>query len=72
MKAILFMVSMLSAGDSVYVCSGKASTKYHKVEFCRGLETCTTKISSVSLKAAVDSLKRTPCFVCFKRKKKAG
>ena len=52
------------ADSLVYLCKGSFSYAYHKSKACKGLETCSTRIDSLS----VDSAKfmgRTPCGFCY-------
>lgn len=56
-----------SQGSKVYVCTGTRSQCYHRVETCRGLESCRGEIRLVTLKAA-QSLGRRECKMCYKKK----
>ena len=68
MKTLLlsFVASMLMAAsssttsDTVYLCNGKSSKKYHLKEDCRGLNNCSTKIEKTTLKVAKEK-GRTLC-----------
>ena len=63
---ISFVVSLMLATsapvatDTVYICNGQYSKKYHLIENCRGLNNCSTKVEKVTLKAAKDK-GRTLC-----------
>jgi hypothetical protein len=46
--------------NSVYICNGKSSKKFHYKINCRGLSNCSTKIELVSL-ADAKKLGRTVC-----------
>ncbi len=52
----------------VYVCIGGSSKRYHKSEMCKGLDNCQANIKKVTLSYAEDTLKRTPCKICYKIK----
>ena len=49
--ALVTAASQIST-DTVYICKGKSSKKYHLKKNCRGLSNCSTDISEVSLEAA--------------------
>lgn len=46
--------------NTVYLCMGKGSKKYHYRKNCRGLSNCSTKIHEVTLKKAKE-MGRTLC-----------
>lgn len=52
----------------VYVCTGGSSKRYHKTSSCKGLDNCKGTIKKVSLSYAEDTMKRTPCKICYKKK----
>ena len=68
MKSLLlsFIVSvMLSTSsspttDTVYICNGPQSTRYHLKENCSGLNRCSTEVQKVTIKQAKDK-GRTLC-----------
>ena len=49
--------------ESVYICTGETSTKYHSDPDCRGLSRCSGEIEEVSEEEAED-MGRTPCKIC--------
>lgn len=53
-----------STGESVYICTGESSTKYHSDPDCRGLSRCSGEIEEVSEEEA-DDMGRTPCKICY-------
>ena len=66
-KNLIFVGGMFLALTSfslnvsdVYICKGPNSTKYHYKKDCRGLNSCSTDIYSVSMSNAKDS-GRTLC-----------
>ncbi len=50
----------------VYVCTGGSSKRYHKTSQCRGLENCSKNIKKVTLSYAEETMKRTPCKICYR------
>jgi len=78
-RYILPLILMLVAGnfssdvysesseeEIVYVCAGRSSTCYHRIETCRGLKTCSTDVRQVALRAA-QILGRRQCKICYKK-----
>lgn len=55
-----------AAETYVYVCTGGSSKRYHKSERCKGLDNCKATIKKVTLSYAEDTMKRTPCKICYK------
>lgn len=51
--------------ENVYICNGGSSKKYHKIEKCRGLSNCSTKIEKIKKDAAIKK-GRTACKICYK------
>ena len=58
--ALFFFTLNQKNEDKVFICKGTASTKYHLKMDCKGLDLCTTNISTISKEKAND-LKRTLC-----------
>lgn len=54
-----------SESTMVYICTGKASKRYHRTDECRGLDSCTGTIQLVAIEKA-RKLGRTPCRICYK------
>ena len=50
--------------ESVYICTGETSTKYHCDPDCRGLSRCSGEIEEVSEEEA-ENMGRTPCKICY-------
>lgn len=50
--------------QTVYICTGGSSTRYHATSKCRGLSRCGGKIIGVS-KATAEDMGRTPCQICY-------
>ena len=72
MKYIMIFVTLsilVSCSDTVYICSGRYSKRYHKTASCEGLRNCGGKIEKVS-KEAIDSTFRTPCHICYSIKER--
>lgn len=57
-----------AAEAQVYICTGGSSKRYHKHNYCKGLDNCKGTVKKVSLSYAEDTLKRTPCKICYKKK----
>jgi hypothetical protein len=55
----------MSESDTVYICTGKYSTKYHRYDSCRGLNNCQSTIKSVTIETAKGTYKRVACRVCW-------
>lgn len=51
-------------GETVFICSGSTSKRYHSDPDCRGLSNCTGEIEEVSEEEAED-MGRTPCQICY-------
>lgn len=63
--AISFSFLACTTSDSVYVCTGPQSRRYHKSASCKGLRNCSRKIKKISLEQA-KMLHKTPCHICYK------
>ncbi|WP_188360988.1 hypothetical protein [Flavobacterium orientale] len=52
--ALLLLTLLLTSGstEKVYICNSKNATKYHKKEFCRGLNACKKETVKVTLQEA--------------------
>lgn len=50
--------------NTVYICTGPNSKRYHSHSDCRGLDRCSEEIVAVTVSKA-QSLGRTPCKVCY-------
>lgn len=50
--------------ETVYICTGGYSKKYHSSQSCRGLDNCRGQVIEVSLYDAVNKYDRTPCKIC--------
>ncbi len=51
--------------DSVFVCSGSSSEKYHATGTCRALSTCKGTLKKMPVAEATQA-RKTPCKVCIK------
>ena len=69
---LLLLISILlsSCSDSVYVCMGSFSRRYHKTESCDGLRNCGGRIEKVC-KEEAESMYRTPCHICYTIKERS-
>ena len=52
-----------SASETVYICTGPKSARYHLTPKCKGLKRCSGSIKAVPLSKARE-MGRTPCHVC--------
>jgi len=50
----LFLSTHPPLEDNVYICKGKSSKRYHLKKSCRGLSSCKSGVSEVTLKKAKD------------------
>lgn len=50
----------------VYVCAGSSASCYHRIENCRGLSLCASKVTTVSERSA-QILGRRQCKICYKK-----
>lgn len=50
-------------GNTVYICTGNSSNKYHADSKCRGLGGCKGSIKAMSKDEAI-KMGRTPCGIC--------
>lgn len=49
---------------TVYICTGRSSTRYHATKKCRGLCNCGGTIREVTIEQA-ERMGRTPCKICY-------
>ncbi len=61
----LFASPLYKTETKVYVCLSGTAYAYHDNKSCRGLRQCTHEIVEVTIKYAVDSLRRRPCGYCY-------
>lgn len=69
MKTLILFLSLTltkpqTKTDSVYLCMGPQSHSYHKIEYCKGLKHCSTKLKKVSLDDAIKKYHRMACGYC--------
>lgn len=50
--------------QTVYICTGKSATTYHKTNKCRGLSRCSGDIKQVTIDKA-KSMNRRACKICY-------
>lgn len=50
--------------QTVYICTGSSSKRYHATKQCRGLNSCSGTIKLVTVKEAID-MGRTACKICY-------
>ena len=64
---VTFMCCAFAANENsntVYICTGPQSKRYHKTADCRGLRSCSKEIRKVTLEYA-KKIGRTPCGYCY-------
>lgn len=71
--SLLLAITPISFGDfshhlstndnTVYICTGNSSKKYHANSKCRGLGGCKGSIKAISKEEAI-KMGRTPCKIC--------
>ena len=70
-KALFFAVAAMSAtapqAETVYICHGPKSHRYHKTPKCKGLCRCSTELKQVTISEA-EKMQFTPCKICHKRR----
>ncbi len=62
-----------AAGDEeeyVWICTGRDSQCYHRIENCRGLSLCSGSLKKVTLKTA-QTIDRRECRICYKQNNSA-
>ena len=59
-----FFAANLQGENTVYICTGPNSKRYHSHSDCRGLGKCSGEIKEVSISKA-ESMGRTPCKWCY-------
>lgn len=72
-KIIWIIIGALSLGlntlrvnqRSVFICVSTGAYAYHKDTKCRGMKNCTHTIKEISIKYAVDTLRKKPCGYCY-------
>lgn len=55
--------SLSTNDNTVYICTGNSSNKYHANSKCRGLGGCKGSIKAISKEEAI-KMGRTPCGIC--------
>lgn len=58
-----FSDSLSTNDNTVYICTGNSSKKYHANSKCRGLGGCKGSIKAISKEEAI-KMGRTPCAIC--------
>jgi uncharacterized protein YceK len=51
-------------GETVYICTGGYSKRYHATRSCKGLRNCGGTIKAISIEDA-EEMGRTPCRICY-------
>lgn len=50
--------------QTVYICTGRSATVYHKTSKCRGLNRCSGSVKEVTIEKA-KSMNRRACKICY-------
>ena len=61
----LIDIYTVSDSDTVYICTGKASKRFHASDTCEGIMQCTKKILSMT-RADAEKRHRTFCHKCYR------
>ena len=54
----------IAPGDTVFVCTGSASKRFHAAENCTGLTSCTKDVLSLT-RAEAELQRRSHCHICI-------
>ena len=63
-KSGLYSTKPQTDKESVYICTGPQSKRYHRTTYCRGLKSCSDDIEAVDVETA-EKKGRTPCGICY-------
>ena len=61
----LIDITTVSDSDTVYICTGKASKRFHSSDSCEGIMQCTKKIMAMT-RADAEKRHRTFCHKCYR------
>lgn len=61
----LIDITAVSDSDTVYICTGKASKRFHSSDTCEGIMQCTKDIMPVT-RADAEKRHRTFCHKCYR------
>ena len=61
----LIDIYTVSDSDTVFICTGKASKRFHSSDSCEGIMQCTKKILSMT-RAEAEKRHRTFCHKCYR------
>ena len=62
--AMFVLTTATAKADNVYICTGHSATKYHKVQNCRGLNSCSGEVKAVT-EATAKNNGREKCLICY-------
>ena len=58
-------ITTVQPTDTVYICTGSGSKRFHASDSCTGLNSCTKIIKPIT-RGEAEKKQRTHCLVCFK------
>ena len=61
----LIPITAVSDSDTVFICTGKASKRFHSSDTCEGIMQCTKEILPVT-RAEAETRHRTFCHKCYR------
>ena len=64
-QSALIDIYSVSDSDTVYICTGKASKRFHASDSCEGIMQCTKKIITLT-RADAEKRHRTFCHKCYR------
>ena len=64
-KAARVEISTVQPSDTVFICTGSASKRFHATDSCSGVSNCTKEVRGVT-RAEAEAKKRTFCHTCFR------
>lgn len=64
-KSILIEIHSVADSDTVFICTGKASKRFHASDTCEGIMQCTKKIIPL-MRVDAEKRHRTFCHKCYR------
>ena len=64
-EPVSLLIDITSDSDTVYICTGKASKRFHSSDSCEGIMQCTKKIMAMT-RADAEKRHRTFCHKCYR------
>lgn len=60
-------IADIAPDDTVFVCTGSASKRFHAIENCTGLVSCTKEVRPLT-RAEAEQQRRSHCHICIEDK----